>query len=214
MDKYSKLKKLGHGRYGDVWLVERTTDHLKLAMKIINLDAEVEVDPELNAEVEVLGKLNHPHIVKYHESFVEDSRLYIIMDYAEEGDLRRYMNQLAKSSQFMDEDLVWKFAFQLSQALHHIHTLKIIHRDIKPQNIFLKSHSNIMIGDFGISKILQNTEDLARTSVGTPHYVAPEVCGGKGYDTKADIWGLGCLLYELCTHQKAFDGDNIVVRST
>lgn len=214
MDKYHKIKKLGHGRYGDVWLVERTSDQSKLAMKMINLDTEVEIDPELNAEVAVLAKLNHPHIVKYYESFVEDSRLFIVMDYAEEGDLRKYMINMTKTSQTVDEDLIWKFAFQLSQALHHIHTLKIIHRDIKPQNIFLKSHTSIMIGDFGISKILQNTEDLARTSVGTPHYVAPEVCGGKGYDTKADIWGLGCLLYELCTLKKAFDGDCIVVTPT
>lgn len=84
-------------------------------------------------------------------------------------------------------------------ALDYIHSHHVVHRDIKSSNIFLSTCRTVKIGDFGISKQLNSTQDKAMTLVGTPYYLSPEVCKNEPYTYKADIWALGCVLYELCT---------------
>jgi NIMA (never in mitosis gene a)-related kinase len=101
---------------------------------------------------------------------------------------------------------------QLCLAVQHIHTKKIIHRDIKVQNVLMMDEDNIKLGDFGIAKLLEAIGDLAHTSLGTPYYLSPEVCAGKPYDSKSDVWMLGCLLYELCTLSHPFEGPSLHVR--
>jgi NIMA (never in mitosis gene a)-related kinase len=100
---------------------------------------------------------------------------------------------------------------QLCLAIKHIHARKILHRDLKSQNIFLTKANQVKIGDFGISKVLENTSDFAWTSLGTPYYLSPEICMGQKYDYKSDTWMLGCILYELCTLRRPFEGDNLNV---
>ena len=90
---------------------------------------------------------------------------------------------------------------QICLALKHIHKLKILHRDIKTSNVFLSAANCVKLGDFGISKELNGTLDAATTVIGTPYYMSPEVYQNQPYTFKADIWALGCLLYELCTFQ-------------
>jgi len=94
--------------------------------------------------------------------------------------------------------------------LQYIHHKRILHRDIKTSNIFLTSNGTVKIGDFGISKVLENTLDQASTVVGTPYYMSPEVCENKPYTFKSDVWALGCVLYELCTLKHAFDANNLL----
>ena len=86
-----------------------------------------------------------------------------------------------------------------------------MHRDIKTQNIFIDSEGTIKLADFGISKMLEHTNLLASTVVGTPYYLSPEACSNKGYNYKSDIWSLGCVLYELCTLEHPFNADNILL---
>ena len=88
--------------------------------------------------------------------------------------------------------------------MDYVHARKIIHRDLKPDNIFLTSWFQLKIGDFGVSKSLNRTFDMASTLCGTPVYMAPEVIVGRSYDQKADMWSIGCVLYELATGKKAF----------
>lgn len=95
-------------------------------------------------------------------------------------------------------------------ALAYMHSKNVIHRDIKTQNIFLTGSSTVKIGDFGISRVLESTGAQALTVVGTPYYMSPESCKNDPYTSKSDVWALGCVLYELCTLNKAFAGDNLM----
>ena len=89
-------------------------------------------------------------------------------------------------------------------ALEYVHARKIIHRDIKTGNVFLTGSNTIKVGDFGISKVLENTTQVAMTVVGTPYYMAPESCQSQPYTSKSDVWALGIIIYELCTLKQPF----------
>ena len=95
-------------------------------------------------------------------------------------------------------------------ALDNIHTRKILHRDLKSQNIFLTKNNFVKLGDFGISKVLENTIAMAATVQCTPYYMSPEVCQNKPYSYQSDIWALGCILYELCALKHAFHSENLL----
>ena len=96
---------------------------------------------------------------------------------------------------------------QLALGLQHIHDNKVLHRDLKTQNVLITRDNYVKIGDFGISKQLENTVQLANTSLGTPFYLSPEICLGHAYDYKSDSWMLGCVLYEMCTLKRPFEGE-------
>lgn len=89
-----------------------------------------------------------------------------------------------------------------------MHTLKVLHRDIKTLNIFLTKDNSVRIGDLGVAKVLSHTANFAKTMVGTPYYLSPELCEEKPYNTKSDVWALGCVLYELCAHRHPFSSAN------
>jgi NIMA (never in mitosis gene a)-related kinase len=99
---------------------------------------------------------------------------------------------------------------QLCLSLEYIHGRKMLHRDLKSQNVFLTANNTVKLGDFGISKVLENTNDVAMTVQGTPYYMSPEVCQSKPYDYKSDVWALGCILYELATLKHAFNAENLL----
>ena len=95
-------------------------------------------------------------------------------------------------------------------GLKYVHKLKVLHRDLKTSNMFLSSNFIIKIGDFGISKILHDTNENAETFVGTPYYLSPEICKNLPYSYKSDVWSLGCILYELCNLEHAFHSNNLI----
>ena len=128
-----------------------------------------------------------------------DGELIIIMEYCEEGDLDFHIKQQKKLKKPFPEKVICNWFIQMAMAINYIHKKKILHRDIKCQNIFLTSNGTLKLGDFGISKVLQNTLERAATVVGTPYYMSPEMYENRPYTHKSDIWALGCILYELCT---------------
>ena len=116
-----------------------------------------------------------------------------------------------KEAKYLEEaELVHLFG-QIVLSMFYVHQNQILHRDLKSQNIFLtRSQDHVKIGDFGISKSLSHTLDLATTAIGTPHYLSPEICRRKPYNHKSDMWSLGCVLYEMCALELAFPADNFV----
>jgi serine/threonine protein kinase len=128
------------------------------------------------------------------------------MEYIDGGDLEKRIRQRGISS-FSENEVLFTFV-QILLALAYLHERRILHRDLKPQNIFLTNHGVVKLGDLGVAKSLDGTGDLAKTLIGTPFYLAPEIWDQKPYDMAADIWSLGTLLYELCTLKKPYEGEN------
>ncbi|KAL0485619.1 hypothetical protein AKO1_011933, partial [Acrasis kona] len=106
------------------------------------------------------------------------------------------------------EDLLWNYLIQISQGLKYLHDKRILHRDIKPQNIFLDHDNNVKIGDMGLGRILGPTSNFAHTGVGTPLYFSPELCREEPYNHKSDIWAFGCLMFELASFKPPFIASN------
>ena len=167
---------------------------------------------QLVSEVNILRELKHPSIVRYYERYVDrdSSLIFIIMEYCEGGDLAAVIRRCRKDMRYVPEEVVWTLLAQLVQALHECHKSNnhrtVIHRDIKPENVFLDKNLNIKLGDFGLSRTIDNPDvDFAQTYVGTPYYMSPvsrllikELVEESRYNSKSDIWALGCLIYELC----------------
>ncbi|XP_043820268.1 serine/threonine-protein kinase Nek8 isoform X4 [Dromiciops gliroides] len=208
MEKYERIRVVGRGAFGIVHLCLRKADQKLVIIKQIPVE-QMTKDERLAAqnECQVLKLLSHPNVIEYYENFLEDKALMIAMEYAPGGTLAEFIQKRCNS--LLDEETILHFFVQILLALHHVHTHLILHRDLKTQNILLDKHQMIVkIGDFGISKIL-SSKSKAYTVVGTPCYISPELCEGKPYNQKSDIWALGCVLYELASLKRAFEAANL-----
>eukprot|EP00792_Barthelona_sp_PAP020_P004002 TRINITY_DN1818_c0_g1_i1.p1 TRINITY_DN1818_c0_g1~~TRINITY_DN1818_c0_g1_i1.p1 ORF type:complete len:378 (+),score=81.88 TRINITY_DN1818_c0_g1_i1:53-1186(+) len=212
---YEIISLIGSGSFGRVQKIIRKSDQKIFACKEINYGPMGDREKQfLVSEVNILRGLNHNNIVKYIDRIVckEKQIIYIIMEYCDNGDLAKIINHCKRKGIHMEEHVIWTIFSQLTQALyccHHLSEGAILHRDIKPGNIFLNSSNTIKLGDFGVSRIL-NERSLAKTHVGTPLYMSPEQVNGLAYDIKSDIWALGCVLYEMCTLRPPFTASNHV----
>jgi NIMA (never in mitosis gene a)-related kinase 1/4/5 len=157
----------------------------------------------------MLAKLNHPFIIRHHDSFMADNDiLHILMDYAAGGTIYHTARKLP--AERLDEDRIWKHAIQTIVGLNYIHSQRIIHRDIKSLNLFLDENDNVKIGDFGIARALGDNTDMLRTIVGTPFYLSPELCEDKPYGEKSDVWAVGiCLVSCLVSRPSCVKTTNI-----
>lgn len=210
MDKYRKVKIVGKGSFGHALLVQCITDRKLYIMKIIDVSRmERKQKEEALNEVHVLKSMRHPYIVTYRESFMDKRCLCIVMDYADGGDIYTKIAKQKQIGKGFSENQILDWFVQICLAIKHMHDRKILHRDLKTQNVFLTSKGEVKIGDFGISRVLQHTYDCAQTAIGTPYYLSPEICQEKPYNQKSDIWSLGCILYEIVTLRHAFDASSM-----
>ncbi|CAL1581768.1 unnamed protein product [Knipowitschia caucasica] len=213
MNKYDVIRQIGEGAFGKAFLVQDKTaadgTRAQCVVKQINLRKMSAKEKEASKkEVTLLSKMHHVNIVAFINSFQEKGSLYIVMEYCDGGDLMRRIT-MQRGVSFTEEQICNWFV-QICLGLKHIHDKKILHRDIKTQNIFLTSRgTKVKLGDFGIARMLNNTMELARTCVGTPYYLSPEICENRPYNNKTDIWSLGCVLYELCMLRHPFDGSSL-----
>ncbi|XP_028819776.1 serine/threonine-protein kinase Nek5 isoform X2 [Denticeps clupeoides] len=206
MDQYEVLRLVGEGAFAKAFLARRRGGGAQRCV-LKQIDTRKMPGKEREAsqkEVTLLSQMNHPNIVTFFTSFQEMGNLYIVMEYCDGGDLMKKI-YMQRGQLFSEEQIVDWFV-QICLGLKHIHDRKILHRDIKAQNIFLsEGGTKAKLGDFGIAKMLKNTMELARTCVGTPYYLSPEICENQPYNNKTDIWSLGCVLYELCTLKHPFE---------
>lgn len=123
-----------------------------------------------------MKSLNHPNIVNFKEVYItKNNKLKIVMEYAECGDIAKAIAQRKAKKQFFDEAHILDWFTQICLAIKHVHDRKILHRDIKGHNIFISKNNSLKLGDFGIARVLNMTHDKARTVVGTPYYLSPEI---------------------------------------
>jgi len=133
------------------------------------------------------------------------------MEYCDGGDINHLLNKCKKDKDYIAEDVIWKIFSNLVFAIFECHNHKkgkILHRDIKPGNIFLDNNFNVKLGDFGLSKMLNQESQFATSHVGTPFYMSPEQINDCKYNEKSDIWSLGCVLYELAALHPPFEANN------
>ena len=203
-------KFLGKGSYGAVYKCTRAGDGLPYAMKQINTRnmSHKERQDAVN-EIRILASVVNPYVIRFCEAFVEDDMLYIITEYANHGDLFKRLQRLKQRHQSLPEDACWIYFIQLLLGVQALHRNSILHRDLKSANVFLASHNRLKIGDLGVAKLLRAQEAYAKTQIGTPYYVSPELWKNKPYNSKSDVWALGCLLYEMVELKPPFDSTNM-----
>ena len=205
---YRILKKIGEGSFGEVYLVHYIKTSTFCVMKKIDFTglSKEEIKESYN-EVNLLKKLDHPNIIKFIEVKPMKKYIEIVTEYAEKGDLYKQLTIQQEKNEHFPEKVIIDWLIQTCQALKYIHSKHIIHRDIKPHNIFLTKKGSIKLGDFGVSKTLNNTLEKAKTFVGTAYYLPPELINGKKYSYMADMWSLGVTFYQLMTFKMPFDGN-------
>ncbi|SBS86143.1 NIMA related kinase 2, putative [Plasmodium malariae] len=205
---YEVIKAIGRGSFGIVTAVKDNKGEIfvvkQIDMTCMNYKEKTNVVNELKTLVEVSV---HPFIVRYKEAFIEGSVLYVAMDYCSKGDLSKYIKKNKEMKTFIPEAKIKRWLLHIITAIKFLHDKKLIHRDLKCNNIFLDEHERAKVGDFGLSKLLEQTEQTS-TLCGTIGYMAPEVCKNVTYSFPADIWSLGVILYELISLKQPFKSHN------
>jgi len=209
--KYQRVKIIGKGSFGKAYLVKNTVDDCLCVVKQMEtgmMDAQARNDAV--QEALFLKKMEHPNIIKFHEVFMtKKGRLCIVMEYADGGDVHSEIKK--QEGKLLPEARILSWFVQTCFALHHVHDRRVLHRDLKTQNIFLMGNGQIKLGDFGIARVLEATKDYAKTMVGTPYYLSPEIIEDLPYAYKTDVWSCGIVLFEMATLQHPFNADTLVV---
>ena len=180
-------------------------------MKIIDTKNMTSTQKEdLNKEVQLLSELKHPNIVEYIGSFYDNGNFYILMENCAGGDLDKKITSLIDKKEQLSEVDAIKWFYQLASALQKCHSCKILHRDLKPSNVMLSDTGDIKLGDFGVARSLDKTGNLANTVIGTPYSMSPELCNSDPYSYPSDMWGLGCIFFELIALRRPFLGNSLL----
>mmetsp|Transcript_1023 Transcript_1023/g.2561 ORF Transcript_1023/g.2561 Transcript_1023/m.2561 type:complete len:795 (-) Transcript_1023:164-2548(-) len=213
---YERGPILGRGASGIAFLVRPKSDpHKRLVAKeLCVLRSDDKRRKDAFAESQLLRTLSHRNIVACTDVFQDEEMMYIVMEYADGGDLsKRIQMQKAENRCFSEQTVMATFV-QICSPLDYLHGLKIMHRDLKPQNVFVVgdgalAECTIKLGDFGIAKMIEGTMGQANSTVGTPSYLSPEICRNNPYGMRSDIWSLGVMLYELACLRVPFHAGNL-----
>lgn len=229
MENYQKMEKIGEGTYGVVYKARdlTTKDHRIVALKKIRLEAEDEGVPSTAIrEISLLKEMNDPNIVRLLNIVHADGhKLYLVFEYLD-LDLKKYMESLPVSQGGRGKPLpegsgpalhtlglgpgmVKKFMGQLCQGIRYCHAHRVLHRDLKPQNLLIDSEGNLKLADFGLARAFGVPLRTYTHEVVTLWYRSPEILlGGRQYSTGVDMWSVGCIFAEMCTRKPLFPGDS------
>lgn len=194
-------KPLGKGKFGNVYLARERRSKYIVALKVIfkHQVQKAGCEHQLRREIEIQSHLRHPNILRLYGYFYDDSRVYMILEYASKGELYTALKAVGK----FDDVQAATYIYQLADALSYCHSKKVIHRDIKPENLLLGVYGELKIADFGWSV---HAPSSRRTTIcGTLDYLPPEMIENKPHDEKVDLWSLGVLCYELLVGKPPFE---------
>ncbi|EAR92311.2 Serine/Threonine kinase domain protein (macronuclear) [Tetrahymena thermophila SB210] len=196
---------LGKGKFSEVYLAREKLSGFIIALKIMqkNFLKEYGLEDQLRREILLQNGSDHPNILAIYGFFHDQNHIYLILEYAEQGDLYT----LTRSFKRIPENLAAKYIKQTISALIFLHKNNVIHRDLKPENILL-SKGDVKLGDFGLAIENNNAiKEKRQTFCGTLDYISPEMFNRKGHDFRVDIWSIGVLCYELCSGQPPFESE-------
>ena len=199
---FTKIKLIGKGSYGNVFLVRYNKNNMIYAMKVYKKSDLREKNQENNTKSErnLLTQINFPFIVEVKFAFQTDSKLFLVQEFIQGGDLFFHIH----SGQKFSTQKTKFYLVEIILAIDFLHKNNMIYRDLKPENILIDSKGHIKLTDFGLSKIVTNIEEKSFTICGTLQYIAPEIISGEGYNESVDWWSLGIIMYEMLTGKLPF----------
>ncbi|XP_055836824.1 cyclin-dependent kinase 1 [Episyrphus balteatus] len=208
MDDFQKIEKIGEGTYGVVYKGRNKVTGQIVAMKKIRLESEDEGIPSTAIrEISLLKELKHPNIVCLEDVLMEENRLYLIFEFLS-MDLKKYMDSLPMDK-MMDPELVRSYLYQITNAILFCHRRRVLHRDLKPQNLLINNNGVIKVADFGLGRSFGIPVRIYTHEIVTLWYRAPEVLlGSPRYSCPVDIWSIGCIFAEMSTRKPLFQGDS------
>ena len=202
---YEKVRLLGEGGFGEVWLVRHKLTGKEFALKIIE-KGPYSNTIQIENEIAILKQLDHPFILKILEFRTTKDKYYIVTDYCPDGEL---FNVIKEKDRFSERECSF-ILYQVLLAIRYCHKMRVVHRDIKPENILIVGKENsgllrVKLIDFGTAKIFSEAKN--RALVGSSYYIAPEVIRGK-YDESCDLWSIGVIMYIMLVGTPPFNGDD------
>ncbi len=195
-------KSIGRGAFSKIYAGYTLFSNKDVAIKRIKNSKYKKNSKLLDREIEIMKSLSHPNIIRLFDVIRERHTIFIIMELCENGDFSKFLNNRP-----LKEKHAHRFLHQITNGLKYLHQHKIIHRDLKPQNILLTKNYILKISDFGLAKIFNDT--MSETICGSPLYMAPEILTYQKYNSKADLWSVGIILFEMLTGNTPFNSKSI-----
>ncbi len=212
MEDFDMKKVIGRGAFGKVMLVQKKSDKKLYAMKILSKDMILRRKQvgRTQSENRILRKIDHPYLVGMKYAFQAETKLYLVLDYVNGGDLFGHLQTVKR----FNVDQVRLYAAEMVLAFEHLHSLNIVYRDLKPENVLVCFDGHLKLTDFGLIKENMTSESTTSSFCGTPEYLAPEVIVGdkknpSRYGKDVDWWALGILMFEMLVGRPPFFHDDV-----
>jgi len=206
MDQFQKIEKIGEGTYGIVYKAKDKETGKLVALKKIRLETESEGVPSTAIrEITVLKELDHPHVVRLYDVVHVEKKIYLVFEYLNQ-DLKKLLDSNGSG---LDPKSTRSYLWQLLQGISYCHSHRVLHRDLKPQNLLVNLNGLLKLADFGLARAFGIPIRSYTHEVVTLWYKAPEVLlGTKFYTTSVDIWSIGCIFAEMLKGRALFPGDS------